>query len=78
MRQFNFDEALNGAKICTRIGQKAIIEDVFLDKSFSAKIKFNRRYMKITYGLDGSFHGDIKISSPYDLMMADDKKGGNE
>lgn len=76
MRPLNLDEALNGAKICTRSGEKAIIVDVSLDKSFDAKIMFNGRYMTINYGADGSFHGDLKISSPYDLMMKDGEKGG--
>lgn len=76
MRPFNLEEAKKGAKICTRMGQKAIIEHIFLDNSFSAKIKFNKRYMKFDYGFDGRFYGDFNISSPYDLMICDNNEKG--
>lgn len=78
MRPFNIDEALKGAKICTRDGDKAILVKFYsLDNSLDAKIMLNRRYMKINYGANGSFHGDLKISSPYDLMMEDGRKEEN-
>lgn len=69
MKEFNLDEALNGAKVCTRDGRKITIICITRGKVY-AKVHGSLTYMdqSIKFNLDGSHYGPT-VCDNLDLMM---------
>lgn len=77
MREFNLDEAKQGAKVCLRDGRPAKIEDFNDRNAFHTSAMFpilttfwdHSRKVRVHHSLGGNylFGGE----SPFDLMMAD-------